>query len=334
MTDHFLSCDWGTSFLRLRLVSRETATAVGEYRCEEGTAKLAAATTTATRADRFRETLLGAIRQLPAAAIDLEPLPVVISGMAGSSIGWRELPYSRLPFSLDGRDLFYQDLGALCDGRIAPTYLLSGVRSDRDVMRGEETEAMGIARLPETADLLTEAVVVLPGTHSKHLHVVGRRIVDFHTSMTGELFDVLRRHSCLRHSTGPLSEEIASSPGGPLDEAFREGVGESARSGLPSALFQVRTRQLLRNDSPASNAAFLSGLLIGAELASLDRWPRSIPVILAAGPRLAAPYQSAINSLGFADRLRTVPAEQVGRLSLLGHIAVLDREEGSSRAIE
>lgn len=328
MSDHYFSCDWGTSHFRLRLVRRRPVAVVSEYRSEEGVAKLATAAPSTTRAERFHAALLQGIEQLPDLPVDVNALPAVISGMAGSSIGWREVAYRRLPFSLDGGDLGWQDVSPRNTSG-APIYLLAGVRSDRDVMRGEETEAVGLASLPGMADLLREAVVVLPGTHSKHLHVVRNRIADFHTSMTGELFDLLRRHSSLRHSTGPLPEgtEPAAGPFDPLAEPFREGVVEGANTALPAALFQVRARQLLRSCEAASNTAFLSGLLIGAELAPLERQTESLPIILAAGPRLAGPYRAALDLLGLSDRVKSIPPDRVDGLSVLGHAALLDRLE-------
>src|SRR6185295_9114432 len=117
----FVSGDWGTSNFRLRLV--EGTTVKAEVRTDEGTAKLAALG--GDRAEAFRSTLAKGLEQLRAPVA----LPVVISGMASSSIGWKELPYAKLPFSLDGRDAVWEKV----EGRV---YLISGLRSATDVLRG------------------------------------------------------------------------------------------------------------------------------------------------------------------------------------------------------
>src|SRR5206468_575734 len=124
---------------------------------------------------------------------------------------------------------------------------------------------------------------VLPGTHSKHLEVKAGRIEGFRTYMTGELFDLLARRSVLRHSTDPNA---------PFDRAaFVDGVGRAQEEPLAAALFQVRTRQVLdRREAPA-NTSFLSGLLVGTELAALR--DSSLPVILASGERLREAYTTA-----------------------------------------
>lgn len=296
---HFVSCDWGTTNFRLRLIGGPVA---AEVRTDEGAAKLAAQG--GDRAAAFRETLARGLERLGAAA----DLPVVISGMASSTIGWCELPYAHLPFALDGRDAVSRCL----EGRI---HLISGVRSEDDMMRGEETQALGLAALLG-AQLPPAAIFLLPGTHAKHLEVRSGAIVALRTFMTGELFDLLARQSVLRHST-----EAAAS----LDrEGFLAGVAAARRLPLTAALFQVRTRQVLAQRAAAENASFLSGLLIGAELAELAG--RQLPVILAAGEPLRTSYALAAEALGI-DRLTCVEAEP---LSALGQEVVLRHVLGTT----
>jgi 2-dehydro-3-deoxygalactonokinase len=293
---NFVSCDWGTSNFRLRLVRQGEVK--GEVRTDEGTAKLAAQG--GDRAEAFRSTLAKGLEQLKAPA----SAPVVISGMASSSIGWKELPYAKLPFSLDGRDAVWEKI----DDR---AYLISGLRSETEILRGEETETLGlVATLGR--EMAFESVFVLPGTHSKHLDVNPGGIAVFRTYMTGELFDVLARQSVLRHSTDPAA---------PFDRAaFLEGVEESTRRPLSSTLFRVRTRQVLDKRSVPSNTSFLSGLLIGTELSSLRG--SDVPVVVAAGERLRTSYGAAAEAMGFGSRLRCVDSEM---LCVLGQQVLLQR---------
>src|SRR5258706_3465311 len=289
----FVSGDWGTSNFRLRLVDGDV---MDEVRSDEGTAKLAAQP--GDRAEAFRAVLAKGLERLQAPA----SCPVIISGMASSSIGWKELPYAKLPFSFDGRDAVWEKI----EGRV---HLVSGLRSDVDILRGEETEALGLVALLGR-EMPFEAVIVLPGTHSKHLEANPGGIAVFRTFMTGELFDVLARQSVLRHSTDPSA---------PFDRAaFVLGVEESRRRPLPSALFRVRTRQVLDKKDVPSNTSFLSGLLIGSELASLTG--SDVPVIVAAGERLRTSYAAAGEALGFGTRLTTVDSD---RLPVLGHEILL-----------
>jgi 2-dehydro-3-deoxygalactonokinase len=298
---NFVSCDWGTTNFRLRLIG---GPASAEVRTDDGAAKLAALG--GDRAAAFRETLARGLAQLGAP----DNLPVVISGMASSTIGWRELPYARLPFALDGRDAVCETL----EGRI---HLISGIRSKTDMARGEETQALGLAAALGSA-LPDRATLVLPGTHSKHLTVDSGAITGVRTFMTGELFDLLVRHSVLRHSTEAAA---AFDP-----TAFAEGVAESRRQPLAAALFRVRTRQVLDGHPAPANTAFLSGLLIGAELGALAESER--PVIVAAGEALRIAYAAAAEGLGLASRLRVFDAEPP---SALGQEVLLRRNLLASR---
>lgn len=296
----FVSCDWGTSNFRLRTVD---SLPVREVRHDSGAAKLAALG--GDRAEAFRSTLLAGLNELGAPADS----PVIISGMASSTIGWKELPYAPLPFALDGSTAVTQRI----ENRI---YLVSGLRGDTEMARGEETQAIGLAAHLGSA-LPDEALLILPGTHSKHLIVNQGRIVALRTYMTGELFDLLTRHSVLRHTT---------EPGAAIDStAFAEGVETARRQPLLGALFQTRTRQVLNGKSSAANASFLSGLLIGSELAALAReFGGSMPeaVFIAAGETLRLSYQRAAITLGLESRIRCIDSDS---LTALGQQVLLAR---------
>jgi 2-dehydro-3-deoxygalactonokinase len=304
----FLSCDWGTTRFRLRLADgRRLGPGIES---DLGAAALAARAKPPDRPAAFREALARAVRALRRREGVREELPVVVSGMAGSSIGWKELPYARLPFRLDGRDAVWEE--------VAPrVYLVSGLRDREDVLRGEETQAVGAAALDGGwAD--GEAVLVLPGTHSKHLRVRRGRVTGFRTFMTGELFDLLGRASVLRHSVD------AAAPWSGRD--FREGVWRGASEPLAAALFRVRARHVLRGTAPASNAWFLSGVLVGAEMAALSRGRG--PVVLAAEGRLAAAYRAAARALGLGGRLRVFSPRRAELLAAAGQAVLLGHIEG------
>ncbi len=300
----FIACDWGTSRLRVRWRGPD---GLKEWASDDGASRLAALG--CDRAQAFDGALRVALKRLGAPA----GLPVLVSGMASSSIGWQELPYARLPFSLGGSGVVgrWLDLG---DG--ARVCLISGVRDGHDMMRGEETQALGWAEQMEHAGdaLPARATLVLPGTHSKHLRVESGALTGISTFMTGELFEVLRHHSVLRHSVA----SDATSPGAdgsepPRDSiAFAEGVRASAAPGLAAALFQVRSRQVLSGCDPVSNRSFLSGLLIGAELRSLQAGDGTL--VLAAGRELREAYTRAATECGLSERWTAIEVDGLAEL--------------------
>ena len=302
----FISCDWGTSHLRLRAVRDGDVSAAPVVQTADGVAVVAARPDGRSRPEQFQLALTTALERLDSTTAHW---PIVISGMAASSVGWQELDYAPLPFPLDGAGMVCRELPTLAEHRI---FLVSGVRAELDMMRGEETQLIGLAQAHE---LPVSAVIILPGTHSKHVRVRQRCVVDFRTFMTGELFAVLRRQSLLRHSTttdGPVT----------VSAAFREGVGAGARRGLPATLFAVRARQVLRGDAAGQNTEYLSGLLIGAELAAIRS---DEPCVLCAAPGLSELYTAALTELNVAHRLTVVPPPFVDELAARGQAVILRR---------
>lgn len=237
----FLACDWGTTNLRAWLlgdggeVLREQDFPLGVSRLKPGEA-----------AERFRHEVRPALQA--------EDVPAILCGMIGSNLGWRAVDYLPCPASLE--DL----CGALvtvAEGvRIVPGLRGPGVTAAPDVMRGEETQVFGWLR-QDPARLTGRHLVCHPGTHAKWVLVEDGRIVRFVTAMTGELFALLRRHSVLKSDAPPDDEA-----------AFDAGVDAAGDGGaLAVRLFSARARVTAGGAAPETTPSYLSGLLIGAEIA-------------------------------------------------------------------
>jgi 2-dehydro-3-deoxygalactonokinase len=188
------------------------------------------------------------------------PLPMIASGMIGSRQGWREAPYVECPAGLPelarGLLAFATGSGRL---HLVPGVSCQGGDGTPDVVRGEETQVMGC---PEAASAAPRWFV-LPGTHSKWMLVAGGRIVRFLTFMTGEVYAVLRQHSILGRLMEGEAEDKAT---------FAAGLARARRDGaLLHDLFSARTLGLFDRLPKAGAASYLSGLLIGSELAGLAR---------------------------------------------------------------
>jgi 2-dehydro-3-deoxygalactonokinase len=327
----FFSCDWGTTSFRLRRVNAATGHVMDERREAIGAKVLfssCAPGDTTAREEAFANFLREQLcRMAGDDAASLDGTSVIISGMASSSVGWRELPYAHVPVGLDGsgltQDSFALNVG---DNRQMRIHLISGVCAQIDMMRGEETEILGIFSGGRHARIAEDGIAMLPGTHSKHVRLRSRQITGFRTYMTGELFDVLSAHSLLRASVQPpdgapsitLLEPAAR-------EAFVAGVRESSVSGLAGSLFQTRVRTVLQNVSPGANRWFLSGLLIASELVDLMAQESDVPVLLAASEPLSTAYRAAFEVLGLGEKLSVVPPEEMSLASVRGHDALLRR---------
>lgn len=303
----FLSCDWGTSHFRLRLIDRTRMTILDEHTSDEGIQALALNhPQNEERHLAMAEVLRSSIDAL---VLTNQPhIPVMISGMASSTLGWQSLPYAPLPAPLDGSTLHYLDFEI--DGH--PVRLISGLHSANDVMRGEETELVGLFAGPAKARATDDFIVILPGTHSKHVRIHIGTITDFTTYMTGELFQLLSTQSTLRVAGETRFDETA----------FRQGLEASQNPGLGRALFRTRSLTLLGQLKPFHSPAYLSGMLIGTEFSTLISSPPS-RILLAAGDQLAEHYHLAISTLLPSTHLGTIAPDELAAAAIHGHAAML-----------
>ena len=317
-TTVFLSCDWGTSAFRLRLVERATLKILAEESSKEGNATTAdqwqqAQQPPEQRVGFYLAIIQSHLRRLEAAVkTSLDGVPVVISGMASSTIGMAELPYKALPFATNGSDLRTKTIASTADFRHA-TLLISGVRSADDVMRGEETQLVG-CRFENTA----EAQLFLhPGTHAKHVVVQRGQAVALKTYMTGEFFALLTTASILAASV-EAGSQLAE---GSHFSWFEKGVLDSQQANLLHNAFLVRTNDLFKKAGKRENYFYLSGLLIGSECRDLRAAPPA-RITLAGEPHLVASYSAALRVLGIADRC-SVQVKTAVEVTLHGQLAVL-----------
>jgi 2-dehydro-3-deoxygalactonokinase len=203
-------------------------------------------------------------------------MPVIISGMASSSIGLTELSYQEFPFSWDLAQFPVKKINEN-EKFSHPLYLVSGFKTNQDVMRGEESLLLGY----DIGDN-DEKIFIFPGTHSKHAFVKNKSGVHFNTYMTGEIFNLLAEKSILRHAVEKGIDEKSFSDG------FEAGLGGN----LLHHAFMVRTRQLLQHANPVSGYQFLSGLLIGAELGQLKG--TNCPVYIVCSESLKLAYLTGL----------------------------------------
>lgn len=318
MPTHFLSCDWGTTNFRLSLVDRASESVLASVTSSQGIQPTFEAWGRSGEPDRiafYRRQIERAISELNAKQhFDLSGCPLLLSGMASSSIGMKELPYAGLPLPLDGSGLVVENIPA---GRDLPhdLLLISGVQKPGDVMRGEEVQAMGWHQMQEAA--LSEYLLILPGTHSKHLRIKAGKIVGFQTYMTGELYQVLSTHSILKNSLNPAPKWDVRAR-----NAFAKGVEAVQTGNLSNLLFAIRAKGLQGSLNEAQAGPYLSGLLIGHELSTLPE----LPLVLCSGEHLYSHYTMALEVLGRKDRCTFVPPERVTQLVWRGQLTILQRK--------
>ncbi|WP_458791210.1 2-dehydro-3-deoxygalactonokinase [Yoonia sp. MH D7] len=174
-----------------------------------------------------------------------------------------------------------------------------------DVMRGEETQLLGLAHQA------IEGLVCMPGTHCKWATLRGGALTGFASYITGELFDLLSQHSILQYSM-PETRSIA-----PDDPDFLTAADQTMAdpSFLIEALFPLRAGDLLNYRKQKATQARLSGLLIGAEVGRQIANDNVKSVTLVGQEGLGALYAAALTRAGVS--LQCVDAENASRQGLL-----------------
>ena len=324
-----MGCDWGTSSFRLGLYSLLDGVLVDEIQSGDGISGIHRNWQNGnykargiSKTQLFREKLLTQINILSTKiAVSLENTPVLISGMASSSIGIDDVPYADLPFRLDGSQVKSRKLGAQEDFP-HEIILISGVQGEQDVMRGEETQLIGIWSLLMDRDRQPkEAIIIFPGTHSKHVYIKDGQLIHFKTFMTGEMYQVIGNHSILKDSV-KMDDEYEPSTAD--IQAFKMGIKNSGTTGLLNSLFTVRINQLFSRLNKAQNTFYLSGLLIGSELNDLLK-EQHCPLFLCSGKKLYSFYKIALEELGLSDRTSLVPTDLVESAAMTGQKIIYDQ---------
>jgi len=288
-TKPFIALDWGTTSFRAYQVNG-TGEVTDQVSAAEGIL--------AVNDGRFEETLESHIGSWDKA------LPLIASGMITSRQGWVECAYAECPAGV--ADLA-QAITAKTTASGRAVHFITGLHFNsqsivHDVLRGEETQVFG--------SMSTGAEhFITPGTHSKWISIAHDGITGFSTYMTGESFSLFRNHSIL----GRLMQD-----GSQDEKAFAEGVERAfaAPADLLHLLFSVRSLGLFNAIGPEKLASYLSGLLIGSEVASASMGhDHGAKYMVLGTPALAANYLNALKLAGLkavaGDPLCAIKGQQM-----------------------
>ncbi|MGY4493337.1 2-dehydro-3-deoxygalactonokinase [Pseudomonas sp. TE3610] len=246
-------------------------------------------------------------------------LPLIACGMVGSAQGWREAAYCPTPARVADLGASLQTVQTL---RGTPLHIVPGVIQHSrlpNVMRGEETQVLGLLQGLPAHTRQDSLLIGLPGSHSKWVSVVDGCIRQFDTFMTGEVYAALCAHTILGRTQQPSDV---------FDEAaFVRGVevalSADADIGVLSTLFSARTLGLTGQLSGAQQPDYLSGLMIGHELRALAEVSRArlaggeLPeVVLIGSAALCQRYWLALGLCGFAQVSIAEQATERGLWSL------------------
>jgi len=252
-------------------------------------------------------------------------------GMITSNVGLLEIPHLPAPVSV--QDL-HRGMKTVPFPEIAPWPIsfIPGVRNfsgavtlenyaAMDMMRGEETEAVGLTELLKPEG---ERVFILPGSHNKFVRVDGGgRILGCMTSISGELLDAVTHHTILADAVGHTFAAAGDYDAG----MARRGALECRRCGLGRGAFAGRILSQLGGEDSVCLRSFLLGAVLAQDALALKAFlPEGAAVYIAGKPPLQQAMQDVLEVFGIT-RTHCVPAEICTQMGIRGALRIAQHPE-------
>ena len=184
-------------------------------------------------------------------------IDIVMAGMVGSKKGLYETNYLTAPTNLKNISKKIKKLNI----NNFNLYIIPGLKIKKnnfyDVMRGEETIALGLNKKNE---IKKNIFLCCPGTHSKWILMNNDKILNFFTFMTGDFYSAICESTILKDSLNISNKNIGSN-------FFKKGLSLIKKNNsLSNNFFKIRTMDLFNQNKPTDRNSFLSGLIIGSEI--------------------------------------------------------------------
>ena len=185
---------------------------------------------------------------------------VLASGMITSEFGLYNLPHTLAPAGIVELNNNMHEV-ILSEITSVPFVFISGVKTisqdfeSTDIMRGEETELMGIYD-----SCYGKCIYILPGSHSKIIKVDEKgRIYDFSTMLTGEMIAVLSQNTILKDAV-----DLSVAQTNP--EYLLKGYDYCKEVGINQALFKTRILKNIFGKSKEDIYSFFTGVVLCNEI--------------------------------------------------------------------
>ena len=281
----WIAADWGSTSLRVWAIASD-GTVIDHAASDKGMGQI-------TKSD-YEPALLELVGSWLEGLAG--PVPVIICGMAGARQGWKEAAYRRVPCAPVAGDALTEV--ETSDPRLS-VRIVPGLSQShpQDVIRGEETQLAGF--LGETG--LDDAVICLPGTHSKWVSLEGGDVSQLGETSTlggeaaaapapaqpstpdsggtelaiGEQADYDAAQAALgearyRDAADGFARFITNYPGSPLAARAQLGRGK-ALTGLEDTREAARAYLASFSADPTGPVAAESLVLLGAALGKLGQ---------------------------------------------------------------
>lgn len=251
-------------------------------------------------------------------------------GMITSNVGLLEIPH--LPAPVNAMDL-HQGMRTASFPEIAsfPIAFIPGVRnfagrvttnnfSGMDMMRGEETEAVGLFELlhPDR-----ESVMILPGSHNKFVRMdADGRILGCMTSISGELLDAMTHHTILANAVGG---EFADAETYDMQLA-RQGAHECVENGIGRAAFAGRILNQLGEVDSIRLRSYLLGVVLAQDVIALQKFVpdvRNAQILIAGKPPLQRAIADVMEMMGLPDAVQ-IDAQRSSQMGICGALKIAE----------
>ena len=320
-----LVVDCGTTNLRVTLLD-ESLKRLDAVKAEGGVRHTAIDGNNGRLRATLRESMQTVLARNGYAPADVERC--VAYGMITSALGLLEIPHVPAPAGASGlraamQEKTFEDIAPF------PIAFIPGVRnfagpvdltnfSEMDMMRGEETEAIGLHKLlaPKGA-----AMFVLPGTHNKFVSMDEQgRILGCMTSISGELLDAMTHHAI-------LSDAVDGSFVGAQDydaEYAKAGARECAVSGFGRAAFAGRILRTLGGQEPVKIRSYLLGAALALDVQAMQAFVgdrEDVEAYIAGKAPLQQGMCDVIEALCAGEAVQ-VPSELSGQMGLAGALEI------------
>ncbi|MBQ8092690.1 MAG: 2-dehydro-3-deoxygalactonokinase [Clostridia bacterium] len=330
-----LIIDGGTTNLRVHLLNADTLAVIDSRKTDGGVR--------CTAMDGNNMRLKTLLRDTINELLDRHTLSrasvtdCIAYGMITSGMGLVEIPHVPAPASQDdlARYMVTRSFPDVCP---FPIRFIPGVRNfaeavnlsncaAMDMMRGEETESIGLYQLLHPC---RDALFVLPGSHNKFVHMRSDgTILGCMTSISGELLDSITHHTILSDAVGHTFLPAESySP-----DLVRAGAAECVRSGLGRAAFAGRILKTLGGQDTAAIQNWILGAVLAEDVKAMDSFTKGqhIQIYIAGKSPLQSAFLDVLTEVS-SCAAEPVAAADAGQMGILGALTISGIiREGNSR---
>lgn len=244
---------------------------------------------------------------------------ILASGMLTSEYGIYTLEHIKTPVGI--KELH----GSMVETVISelsdiPFVLVRGVKTDcksfedADMMRGEETELMGIAD-----SIYGDCVYILPGSHSKIIMTDNEgKITNFSTMLTGEIIAAVSQYTILKDAVD-LENAVLD------NEYLMKGFEYCKENGINKALFKVRVLNNIFSRTTDEVYSFFMGVVLCEEILEIIKLkPKNVVI---GGKRQIKKAMYEILSCCISGKIICVSDEMAEKAAALGMIKIFKFNE-------